>query len=604
MATPTLILGANNWAIEEDNILGYALGPSSKQYLPREISFTRGSDATYTDSTGVIRQACWNLLQYSEDLTNGVWGKQNTTITANSTNAPDSALTADQMFDDTSLNWHRIIYTTSVISGNAYTYSIYLKANTETAVQLNSYNIYASNSFNYANFDLQNGVVGTYANCTPSITNIGNGWYRCSITQTSVVSGTSYLYITTTNNNPLSSDRPTYAGAGNSFYIWGAQLVQGSDALGYLRTTDRLNMPRVDSSTGTKAFLLEPQRTNLCLQSESFDNASWTKDSSATVTANTTTAPDGNTTADTINLAAVANSRINQVININNSTTYTVSGYFKNIALASGENISLIYGNTNSWGPPNNFTATASIDLFNGTATYSLTGTSGTGFSGSASGSIQNVGNGWYRVSLTFTTGTAAATGGVFRLISSTVASARLFYAWGMQMELGAYPTTYVPTTSTTVTRIGDTFSKSNIYTNRYIGQNGGTWLVELRNNISYVRDNTIGIFIGDTTGSNSGNQFIIRATSSGRLAIFKCISSVPTQIFGTSTDTIKFAIKWNGTSADLFVNGTKEVSATSFTTTAMENLIGGCGSPMLIQQIKLYSEPLSDAECIEITTL
>lgn len=121
MATPTLILGANNWAIEEDNILGYALGSSSNQYLPREISFTRGSDATYTDSTGVIRQACWNLLQQSENFDSGLWGKQNITIATNSTYAPDSTLTAEQMFDDTSSNWHRILYTISLISGNPYT---------------------------------------------------------------------------------------------------------------------------------------------------------------------------------------------------------------------------------------------------------------------------------------------------------------------------------------------------------------------------------------------------------------------------------------------------------------------------------------------------
>ena len=354
--------------------------------------------------------------------------------------------------------------------------------------------------------------------------------------------------------------------------------------------------------------LLEPQRTNLVLYSEQFDNASWVKDSSATVTANTTTAPDGNTTADTINIAAVANSRINQVININNSTTYTISGYFKNIALASGQNIALIYGNTNSFGPPNNFTATASIDLFNGTATYSLTGTSGTGFSGSASGSIQNVGNGWYRVTLTFTTGTAAATGGVFRLMSLDVVSARSFYAWGMQMEAGAYPTTYIPTTSATATRVADSFSRSNIYTNGLISASGGTWFVELRNNVALVADNaTAGFWLGtnSATPTSDGTWYFRQGGGSQRTNVWKYVSGTATQLYQTTTDTTKIAIKWNGTTADIFENGTKVVSGTAFTATNMEFLTStGVGRPFFIQQMALFPTPLTDTECAAMTTI
>jgi len=346
------------------------------------------------------------------------------------------------------------------------------------------------------------------------------------------------------------------------------------------------------------------------LYSEQFDNASWVKDSSATVTANTTTAPDGNTTADTINIAAVANSRINQVININNSTTYTISGYFKNIALASGQNIALIYGNTNSFGPPNNFTATASIDLFNGTATYSLTGTSGTGFSGSASGSIQNVGNGWYRVTLTFTTGTAAATGGVFRLMSLDVVSARSFYAWGMQMEAGAYPTTYIPTTSATATRVADSAVKTGI--SSIINSQQGTLYVNCR--ALFNGGSFRGISISDGTYAN--RIAIVQSSTANTLLIAFVIGStfiVNQSISGyTQTNLNKVAVSWGSGTLKVFINGSLSNTFTSITMPS-SNLFtrigfdaGASGSEFegFIQQMALFPTPLSDTDCAAITSL
>jgi hypothetical protein len=75
--------------------------------------------------------------------------------------------------------------------------------------------------------------------------------------------------------------------------------------------------------------------------------------------------------------------------------------------------------------------------------------------------------------------------------------------------------------------------------------------------------------------------------------------------LYTTNTDTAKIAIKWNGSTADVFVNGTKVVSATSFTATNMEFLYGQASDvPKFIQQMALYPSPLSDANCIALTTL
>jgi hypothetical protein len=173
------------------------------------------------------------------------------------------------------------------------------------------------------------------------------------------------------------------------------------------------------------------------------------------------------------------------------------------------------------------------------------------------------------------------------------------------QMELGAYATTPILTTgSASATRVADSFSRNNIYTNGLITSSGGTWFVELLNNISYTRDNSnVNINLDDSVGFNNG--FLLRnSAGTGRLAIQKTISGSATTLYTTTTDTVKIAIKWNGSTADVFVNGTKQVSATAFTATQLQNLLTNMQVPVFISQMDLFPTPLTDAECIALTTI
>ena len=176
------------------------------------------------------------------------------------------------------------------------------------------------------------------------------------------------------------------------------------------------------------------------------------------------------------------------------------------------------------------------------------------------------------------------------------------FYA--PQIELGAFSTTWIPTSGTSATRVADSYSRDNIFTNSLITSSGGTWFIEMLNNIAYTRDaSSQGIGIGDSS-TTIANGLLIVNTGSGRQVIQKIISGTATSLFTTTTDTIKIAIKWNGTSADVFVNGTKQVSATAFTTTIMEFLNGnGIGIPRWIKTMALFSTPLSDTDCTTLTT-
>lgn len=322
---------------------------------------------------------------------------------------------------------------------------------------------------------------------------------------------------------------------------------------------------RVDYSTGTGSLLIEPQRTNLILQSETFDNVAWTAIDS-TVTANAEISPSGATNAETMTITSTT-SRVSQNI-VLGAGTFQVSVYVKVISQTTAGTLRLV-GIVDGTNVNSNFTPT----------------------------------NQWQRVVGTYTplVGiTNLAIRGVAGQFVGTIA------IWGFQCEQGAYPTTYIPTAGSTVTRIVDTFSRSNIYTDGVITSGGGTWLVELLNNVLVTRDTSdVGLFIGSSSNGVTGDCLTIRNNGTARLTVTKRIAGTQTGIFDTTTNTVKIAIKWNGTTADVFANGTKVVSATAFAATNMEFFRGlGGDVTKYITQNKFYNQPLSDAECISLTTL
>jgi hypothetical protein len=191
-----------------------------------------------------------NLLVRTEEFENAVWAKSNSTITANTSVAPDGTTTADTLFWATSTAPQVTTATAVTIpAGSPVTLSGYAKAGTKSSFRL----ILFTDGSNYAEvaFNISAGTAGTpavagtrYTAASASIVNVGNGWYRCSISASTNTLTTVYSW--------LRAD--TAVGSGDSILIWGAQLETGSTATAYQRVTDQYNVTEAGVSSVSYLF--------------------------------------------------------------------------------------------------------------------------------------------------------------------------------------------------------------------------------------------------------------------------------------------------------------------------------------------------------------
>jgi hypothetical protein len=464
------------------------------------VSFTRASgSATYIDSAGTLRTAVTNLLLRSEEFDNASWSKVLASVTANQTTAPDGTSNADKLIGNATLDAH---YTqqnfSGATSGISYTSTVFAKASELTRFEL----LHVVGSTLYAQgYDLSNGTLltrvtgGTTAATGGFIQAVGNDWYRCGITQISDGT-TGAVRCTLRSANTVNFDATS-----QGVFLWGAQLEQASTVGEYIPTTGTINSaPRFDHNPTTGeslGLLVEEQRTNLLLRSEEFDNASWTKTRSS-ITADSEIAPNGTLTADKVveDTTASATHLVSLGSGIIAGNTYTYSVYAK----SAGRNwIVLSPGGT--WG----------FAWFNISS-----GTIGTVTSGgsSATAAIQSVGNGWYRCSVTST----AVDNRGFQILMATGNDVVTYtgngtsgvFIWGAQLEAGAFPTSYIPTTTAAATRNADV---ANI-----TGANFSSWYRQGTGSIfmKYILQNTTAAYSArfDNGSISDSVQFIANANN------------------------------------------------------------------------------------------
>lgn len=249
----------------------------------------------------------------------------------------------------------------------------------------------------------------------------------------------------------------TFTRAGSATYF---------DAAGVLQTA-LADVPRFDHDPVTlqpRGLLIEGSRTNLLLRSEEFDNAAWGK-VAGSVTANATTAPTGAATADQFTEdTSTGQHDVRVTASFVGGTTYTFSVFAK----ANGRQLYMLF-------PIGGAGHGASFDLVGGTVTSA---------SASITAAIVPVGGGWFRCSVT---ATATGTGNVvigfltYNGASNSFAGDGVsgFYLFGAQLEAGAFPTSYIPTTTTAATRAADTCWVAEADFSRWFNPIEGTVVVE-----------------------------------------------------------------------------------------------------------------------------
>lgn len=175
-----------------------------------------------------------NLLSGSADFTTTYWSTvTNITVSADNTAAPDGTVTAEKLADTATNSNHRLRRNHTFAAAVAHTFSVYVKRDTHRWFRL-----FVDNNgvFLYANFDLLNDVVGSkHADVTSTITDVGAGWYRCTLTAVMTASASTLHMVM------LSSDytnvTENYAGTATSLWLWGAQLETGNEATEHIPTT-------------------------------------------------------------------------------------------------------------------------------------------------------------------------------------------------------------------------------------------------------------------------------------------------------------------------------------------------------------------------------
>jgi hypothetical protein len=189
-----------------------------------------------------------NLVNYSEQFDNAFWVKSTGILAfgsgsvANATTAPNGTLTADLVVETGTNDFHTISSTLgfpAAAVGGVYVASIYVKrpiVDGRRYFQI-TFSQGAFGNTQYATFDLQDGVVSGSASTvgTPVMTDVGDGWYRCSMAATATSTASSLVFFILTNAPTGRS--PSYLGDGVSgVYMWGAQ-VQETYLSNYVATT-------------------------------------------------------------------------------------------------------------------------------------------------------------------------------------------------------------------------------------------------------------------------------------------------------------------------------------------------------------------------------
>ena len=347
------------------------------------------------------------------------------------------------------------------------------------------------------------------------------------------------------------------------------------------------NVPRLDYSDGScPSLLLEPQSTNLLSYSENYSNSSWLKARISYTSIVGQSVISGNTNINNITDSTDNNTHIIYKLygSFNTSLKYTFSTFLKKGSL--------------------NYAFLAFADTDARTCIFNLNlGTIHNQGSSIDSAEIENIGNDWYKCSITFTPDSTS----LFVRIGTSNGN-RVYVGSGSgniyidasQLEQQSYPTSYIKTTTSAVTRnLDNCFGAGDA--NLFNITQGVIFLdaIPFKGNYSFSLSN----------GTDSQKIVLIfydygqvRTYSSGGVSDFNSIS------FNQRN---KIAISFKNNEYKTYINGnlaSTDLNATIPNGMNVLNFSNRTGTANYVEakiyDTRVYNTILTDAELQELTTI
>jgi hypothetical protein len=473
---------------------------NSKQLDPM-ITFYRDSVATYYDSKGIISYANHNEPRFDHDH---VTGESKGLLIEESRENIALASTLELPYDfnnmhvegskyyeiapDGTYSGHRVIASPGVSRHEVnikypgsinvvYTGSVWVKP----LGAVTHFNMSRAGGSDLVRFVLTgNGSIdGQGGSATGTITKCNNGWYKLTITFTEITAGSNRaIYMSPGAQAGSGSVYSNLTGNGiNGVALWGSQVEQGAFATSYVplntRFTSRSTAATYHDEYGTlqlapantarygykyngrrwieTGLILEKTSTNLFTESNFFEGSSWSVGrQNISISKDSTGNPDGNTNTRFMTAVSEGGAWILKNVNLSSGTFYTTSVYAKQ--KSSGINVQIA--------PSTGFSST--YQNFN-----LSTGELGSGnLSNDQRATMEDVGNGWYRCSVT---GESNATNGRMAIAMingdnsrlQNVPNGSMLYIFGAQLETNRGPTSFIYTDSATKTRSADVMTSS-----------------------------------------------------------------------------------------------------------------------------------------------
>ena len=606
---------------------------STKKLDPR-LSFHRNSHATYYDNKGILRYVGQNeprfdhdpetgeskgllietqrtnLNTYSNDMYNG-WARASVTVHQNMGVAPDGTHTADLVLANQNSSARHFLYKGQSIinAGVTYTFSVYIKPyNSPTQSFRLGYRV---------DSDTQGG--DRYVTPTVIEDNLPNGWQRVAITVT--VGANPSIGLGQMIIGPTNGYTPTKL---EGYYVWGYQVEVGDNISSYIPSIQSWNQR---ASRGT----YYDEDGILCNAGEDDPRASYHYDGLKFIDMGILREPESENVWTNSGLESSRG-----LIAATGSTTRTF--FYDTAPDGSQEAVRIQWANgyayralSNTLGDSTPWAISFYIKPYSGTARFGFGGTFGSQYwtfnfdtlavANSAAhanttlqyGFIRDVGNGWYRVEITFLSTGAS---GYTEIQWSGTGSAD-YAIWGVQFEQSKYSaTSFIYSGNSTTTRSADIFlaSTSNNRADDNVELNFDEYASDKFTFYGEVetRDNNAGRIIALAPSDTDTSNIISLNLESTYFRYYQYTDGAlqfngTSQTYTTNTP-LKFAGSWAENDVAYTVNGATPTTATTAPLYTWKHLRIGSMNPGqyhfqgTIKKIAYYDEQLSDSEITALT--